>query len=187
MAENVTPVVLKIKDFAPREVLLVNYKFNQTTDQEGQVSGIVRGGQITIRVKAMNDGNPELLAWMLDPAAPHDLTVEFENTKDGSAMKTLKGTACYCTHYKEYWADGDEHYEEISLSCEKLENGSTRDETHWNYISAYFSLSINFQIPAAQAAPTKGPTMKIQRLAKAVPPWKMAGAIERAGFTEVPV
>ena len=95
MAENVTPVVLKVKDFAPREVLLVNYKFNQATDQEGQVAGIVRGGQITIRVKALNDGNPELLAWMLDPAAPHDLEVEFENTKDGSAMKTLKGTACY--------------------------------------------------------------------------------------------
>ena len=37
MAENVTPVVLKVKDFAPREVLLVNYKFNQATDQEGQV------------------------------------------------------------------------------------------------------------------------------------------------------
>ena len=50
MAENVTPVVLKIKDFAPREVLLVNYKFNQATDQEGQVPGIVRGGQIIIRV-----------------------------------------------------------------------------------------------------------------------------------------
>ena len=40
MAENVTPVVLKVKDFAPREVLLVNYKFNQATDQEGQVAGI---------------------------------------------------------------------------------------------------------------------------------------------------
>ena len=131
MAENVTPVVLKIKDFAPREVLLVNYKFNQATDQEGQVSGIVRGGQITIRVKAMNDGNPELLSWMLDPAAPHDLTVEFENTKDGSAMKTLKGTACYCTHYKEYWADGEEHYEEIFLSCQKLENGSVSYENPW--------------------------------------------------------
>ena len=25
MAENVTPVVLKVKDFAPREVLLVNW------------------------------------------------------------------------------------------------------------------------------------------------------------------
>ena len=76
MAENVTPVVLKVKDFAPREVLLVNYKFNQATDQEGQVAGIVRGGQILIRVKALNDGNPELLAWMLDPAAPHDLERE---------------------------------------------------------------------------------------------------------------
>ena len=106
MAENVTPVVLKVKDFAPREVLKVNYKFNQATDQEGQVAGIVRGGQITIRVKALNDGNPELLAWMIDPAAPHDLDIEFENTKDGSSMKTLKGTACYCVHYREYWADG---------------------------------------------------------------------------------
>ena len=96
MAENVTPVVLKVKDFAPREVLLVNYKFNQATDTEGQVAGIVRGGQLTIRVKALNDGNPELLAWMIDPAAPHDLEIEFQNTKDGSAMKTLKGTACYC-------------------------------------------------------------------------------------------
>ena len=126
MADNVTPVVLKVKDFVAREVLLVNYKFNQATDQEGQVSGIVRGGQITIRVKALNDGNPELLAWMIDPAAPHDLTVEFENTKDGSAMKTLKGTGCYCIHYKEYWADGEEHYEEILLSCQTLENGFLR-------------------------------------------------------------
>ena len=109
MAENVTPVVLKVKDFAPREVLLVNYKFK----------------------KALNDGNPELLAWMLDPAAPHDLEVEFENTKDGSAMKTLKGTGCYCVHYKEYWADGEEHYEEILLSCQKLENGPVGYENPW--------------------------------------------------------
>ena len=107
MAENVTPVVLKVKDFAPREVLLVNYKFNQATDQEGQVAG------------------------MLDPAAPHDLEIEFENTKDGSAMKTLKGTACYCVHYKEYWADGEEHYEEILLSCQKLENGPVGYENPW--------------------------------------------------------
>ena len=51
----------------------------------------------------------------------------------------------------------------------------------------YFSVSISFQIPAAQAPPTNGPTMKIHRLASAVPPWNTAGAIERAGFTEVPV
>jgi hypothetical protein len=52
----------------------------------------------------------------------------------------------------------------------------------------YFSDgSMSFQMPAAQAPPTKGPMMKIQRLVRAVPPWKMAGAILRAGFTEVPV
>jgi hypothetical protein len=52
----------------------------------------------------------------------------------------------------------------------------------------YFSDgSISFQIPAAQAPPTNGPTMKIQRLARAVPPWNTAGAILRAGFTLVPV
>ena len=31
MAENVTPVTLEVKDFAAREVLLVDYKFNQAT------------------------------------------------------------------------------------------------------------------------------------------------------------
>ena len=68
MAENVTPVVLKVKDFAEREVMLVDYKFNQATDTEGQVA---------------------------------------------------------------YWADGEEHYEEVTLSCQKLENGSVGYENPW--------------------------------------------------------
>ena len=49
MAENVTPVTLEVKDFAAREVLLVDYKFNQATDREGQISGIPRGGRVTTR------------------------------------------------------------------------------------------------------------------------------------------
>ena len=131
MADNVTPVVLKVKDFAEREVLMVDYKFNQATDTDGQVAGIVRGGQITIRVKALNDGNPELLAWMVDPAAPHDVEIQFENTIDGSAMKNIKGTCCYCVHYKEFWADGKEHYEEVEIVCQKLENGPVSYENPW--------------------------------------------------------
>ena len=86
MAENVTPVLLTVKDFAPREVIMVD---------------------------------------------PHDVTVDFQNTIDGSAMKQLKGTGCYCVHYKEYWADGEEHYEEILLSCQKLENGPVNYENPW--------------------------------------------------------
>ena len=102
MAENVTPVTLEVKDFAAREVLLVDYKFNQATDREGQISGIPRGGRVNIRVKAMNDGNAELLGWMLAPTDPRDFSVKFKNTIDGKDMKELKGTGCYCVKYKEY-------------------------------------------------------------------------------------
>ncbi len=82
MAENVTPVTLEVKDFAAREVLLVDYKFNK-------------------------------------------------NTIDGKDMKELKGTGCYCVKYKEYWADGEEHYEDIELVCQKLENGPVAFENPW--------------------------------------------------------
>ena len=106
MAENVTPVVLEVKDFETREVMMIDYKFDQATDREGQIAGIPRGGQVTIRVKAMNDGNNQLLAWMLDPTMPKDFSVKFVNTVDGAAMKEIKGTNCYCINYVEKWEDG---------------------------------------------------------------------------------
>ena len=131
MAENVTPVTLEVKDFAAREVILVDYKFNQTTDREGQISGIPRGGKVTIRVKAMNDGNNQLLQWMLAPNDPRDFTVTYYNTVDGSTMKELKGTNCYCINYKEKWEDGQEHFEEIEVVCQKLENGPVGFDNPW--------------------------------------------------------
>ena len=103
MAENVTPVVLAIDGFAEREVMMVDYKFDQATDTEGQIAGIPRGGKVTIRVKALNDGNNELIAWMLDPTSPKNVSVKFVNTVDGAAMKELKGTNCYCIDYIEKW------------------------------------------------------------------------------------
>ena len=80
-----------------------------------------------------------------------------------------------------------------SASGNKYEKEDVPILTHppfklWGLLSAYFLAGwIIFQMPAAQAPPTNGPTMKIQRLVRAVPPWKMAGANERAGFTDVPV
>ena len=46
-------------------------------------------------------------------------------------MKQLKGTGCYCVKYKEYWADGEEHYEDIEIVCQKLENGPVAFENPW--------------------------------------------------------
>lgn len=51
MAQNLTPVQLEVSGFEVREVMLIDYKFNQEVDREGQISGIPRGGRITIRVR----------------------------------------------------------------------------------------------------------------------------------------
>lgn len=131
MAQNVTPVQLAVKDFEPREVIMVDYKFDQATDREGQLSGIPRGGRVTIRVKAMNDGNNQLLQWMLSPNDPRDFSVTYYNTVDGSTMKELKGKGCYCIHYIERWEDGEEHFEEIEVACQILENGPVSYENPW--------------------------------------------------------
>ena len=53
-----TPVSMTIDGYKEREVLMVTYEFNQATDVEGQMAGIPRGGKITVRVKALNDGTP---------------------------------------------------------------------------------------------------------------------------------
>ena len=131
MAENVTPVTLEVADFETREVMMIDYKFDQATDREGQIAGIPRGGRVTIRVKALNDGNNQLLHWGLAPNDPRDFTVTFLNTVDGSTMKELKGSGGYCVHYKEKWEDGQEHFEEILISCQRLENGSVAYENPW--------------------------------------------------------
>lgn len=131
MASNVTPVVLQVQDFQDREVMMVDYKFDQTIDREGQISGIPRGGRVNLRVKALNDGNNQLLQWMLSPNDPRDMKVVFYNTVDGSTMKELAGKGCYCVHYTEKWEDGEEHFEEIEVVCQSLANGPVEFENPW--------------------------------------------------------
>lgn len=131
MAENLTPVQLEVGGFEVREVMLVDYKFNQEVDREGQISGIPRGGRITIRVKAMNDGNNQLLQWMLAPNDPRDVKLTFFNTIDGSTMKEVNGKGCYCVHFIEKWEDGEGHYEEIEIVCQELKNGPVEFVNPW--------------------------------------------------------
>ena len=131
MAANVTPVQLAVQDFERREGILVDYAFTQATDIEGQIAGIPRGGRITIRVKAMNDGNNQLLQWMLAPNDPRDLKVTFSNTIDGTTMKEIEGKGCYCIHYVEKWEDGEQHFEEMQIVCQELKNGPVSFENPW--------------------------------------------------------
>ena len=91
-----TPVKLEVDGYKEREVMMVKYEFDQATDVEGQMSGIPRGGKINIRVKALNDGTPDLLAWMI-----------------------------------EQWEDKKGHFEEIEITCQKIEFESVVFENDW--------------------------------------------------------
>lgn len=132
MADNVTPVVLSVDKFDDREVYKVDYKFTQKTDIEGQLDGIPRGGRINVIVKALNNGNTQLLQWMLNPTDARDVKIVFNSTKDGSVMKTIEAKGCYCVRYKENWADGQLHSEEISFVCQEMKAGSVEYKNPWN-------------------------------------------------------
>jgi hypothetical protein len=132
-----TPVALKVDGFQEREVAMVNYIFSQATDKEGQTTGIPRGGIITIKVKAMNDGNCELLSWMIDSSLSKDGIIEFMNSSDVSKkMKEIKFEGAYCVKFEEKWnditkADDLAHWEEITISCKKITNQAVTYENEW--------------------------------------------------------
>lgn len=126
-----TPVQLKVDGFTDREVMMVTYSFNQATDTEGQMAGIPRGGRITIRVKALNDGNPDLLKWMTSPNLGKNGSIVFNETKTGNQMKTIEFTDGYCVDFVEYWEDKMGHYEEITISCREIKNGPVSYHNQW--------------------------------------------------------
>ena len=118
-----TPVTMKIDGYKDREVMMVSYDFEQETDVEGQMSGIPRGGKIQVRVKALNDGTPDLL--------PKNGSIEFLETKTGKAMKTIKFENGYCVDFEEKWEDKVGHFEEITITCKNIEVGSVKFENEW--------------------------------------------------------
>ena len=121
-----TPVVMKVQDFKEREVLMVSYEFDQEIDREGQMTGIPRFKMLRVRVKALNDGTPELMAWMCDRFLRKDGEIEFLETKTLKVMKSIKFTGGYCVDFEEKWEDGVGHFEEILISCQNIEVGSVK-------------------------------------------------------------
>ncbi|WP_300813269.1 type VI secretion system tube protein TssD [uncultured Bacteroides sp.] len=126
-----TPVKLEVDGYKEREVMMVKYEFDQATDVEGQMSGIPRGGKINIRVKAHNSGTPDLLAWMVERNLPKNGVITFLETKTGKVMKTIKFTNGYCVNFEEKWEDKQGHFEEIEITCQKIEFESVVFENDW--------------------------------------------------------
>ncbi|MCQ2329036.1 MAG: hypothetical protein MJZ93_00570 [Paludibacteraceae bacterium] len=127
----VTPVKIEIEGYKPREVLMVTYEFDQSIDTEGQMDGIPRGGKITIRLKTLNDGSPDLAAWMLEAHLAKNGNITFNETKSGKKMKEIKFEGAYCVGYQEHWKDKEDSYEEIEITCKKIDFGGAVYENDW--------------------------------------------------------
>lgn len=115
-----TPVTLKVDGFAEREVLKVSYGFERATDIEGQLAGLARGGRINIRMKALNDGNPEMYSWMTDKSMAKNGEIVFKETMGFTEMKKIELTGAYCIKLREIWEEGKIHSEEIQIVCQKI-------------------------------------------------------------------
>jgi hypothetical protein len=126
-----TPVSLIVSDFVhkKREVASFRMAFNQATDAEGQVTDVPHGGKITLRVKALNDGNTDLVRWMTDVQKSLSGKIVFEDSTSGKQMKTVNFIDAYCVNYVESWEDSVSdvdlaHWEEITISCREIKIGA---------------------------------------------------------------
>ena len=63
---NTRVVSFHAEGIKTREVWNMKYTLSQQTDVEGQPTGCTRGGKITVKVKARDDGNNDMLEWMAD-------------------------------------------------------------------------------------------------------------------------
>lgn len=115
-----------------REVLFVKYELNQQTDVEGQPTGTTRGGKITVKVKSNDDGNTDILEWMIDTYMSKSGTISFPN-RQGGEMKHLSFKEGYVVEYAETYDSTNSllQYEEFTISAKEIAVGNARHNNRW--------------------------------------------------------
>lgn len=115
-----------------REVLFVRYELNQQTDVEGQPTGTTRGGKIYIKVKSNDDGNTDLLEWMIDTYMSKSGTISFPN-RQGGEMKHLSFKEGYVVEYAETYDSTNSllQFEEFTISAKEIQVGNARHNNRW--------------------------------------------------------
>lgn len=115
-----------------REVLFVRYELNQNTDVEGQPTGTTRGGKITVKVKSNDDGNTDILEWMIDTYMSKSGTISFPN-RQGGEMKQLTFKEGYVVEYAETYDSTNDllQYEEFTISAKEIQVGNAHHNNRW--------------------------------------------------------
>ena len=125
-------VTMKIDGLVAREVMNMRYSLHQEVDVEGRPTAITRGGQISVSLKSLNDGNTELYEWACDPYVTKKGSFEFEK-RDGTNMKTLEFEDAYLMEFEETYdaIDASSQLEEITISAKKISIGGVAHENAW--------------------------------------------------------
>lgn len=115
-----------------REVIFVKYELNQQTDVEGQPTGTTRGGKITVKVKSNDDGNTDILEWMIDTYMSKSGKISFPN-RQGGEMKNLSFKEGYVVDYAETYDATNSllQYEEFVISAKEISVGNARHNNRW--------------------------------------------------------
>lgn len=115
-----------------REVLFVKYELNQQTDVEGQPTGTTRGGKIYVKVKSNDDGNTDILEWMIDTYMSKSGTISYPN-RQGGEMKHLTFKEGYVVEYSETYDSTNSllQYEEFTISAKEIAIGNARHNNRW--------------------------------------------------------
>lgn len=116
-----------------RDVVNVSYDFHQQTDVEGQPSGLVRGGTITLTVKSLESGATDILEWMVDPFMSKNGSISFPKRGSGAEMKKLEFENGYCVQYNETYheLDNSSQYETFTISAKKVKVGIAELNNKW--------------------------------------------------------
>lgn len=115
-----------------REIIFVRYELNQQTDIEGQPTGTTRGGKIYVKVKSNDDGNTDILEWMIDTYMSKSGTISYPN-RQGGEMKHLDFKEGYVVEYAETYDSTNNllQYEEFTISAKEIQVGNARHNNRW--------------------------------------------------------
>ena len=108
MASLITTLILGGDKKNKRNIQNLSFEFTQTTDKDGLPSGVPRGGNIKMTLRASKDKDLELFAWMCDKALKKNGIIKIMDPSDSTkVMKKIEFKDAFCVGYSETLSDKD--------------------------------------------------------------------------------
>lgn len=118
-----TPCKMEIDGYKTREVYSYSFSADKKTDKNSSDVGKTELGILTVKVSVMNDGTPDLFAYMSENNLKKDGKITVFDAKTGKESKTINFKGASCVGYEEKYDAELGYYEEVQLYCSSLNIG----------------------------------------------------------------